>query len=165
VGRKRSKGGWQMNIPNQVPQQSGSLDAESSSVQSYLNILQNIISRMAGNSANCKTWCITLVSGILVIIADKGKPNYAWIALIPIILFFFLDAYYLGQERAFRASFNDFVRRMHAGTAGSTDLFLVAPLKGFNVVTCTLQATLSFAIYPFYLTLIGMIGLARFFIL
>jgi hypothetical protein len=112
-----------MDIPNQVPQQSGSLDPESSSVQSYLNILQNIISRMAGNTANCKTWCITLVSGIFVIIADKGKPNYAWIALIPIILFFFLDAYYLGQERAFCAIFNDFVRRMHAGAAGATDLF------------------------------------------
>jgi hypothetical protein len=48
VGRKRSKGGWQMNIPNQVPQPSGSLDAESSSVQSYLNILQNIISQNGG---------------------------------------------------------------------------------------------------------------------
>lgn len=154
-----------MNIPNQVPQQSGSLDPESSSVQSYLNILQNIISRMAGNSANCKTWCITLVSGIVVVIADKAKPNYAWIALIPIILFFFLDAYYLGQERTFRATYNDFVRRMHARAVGTTDLFLVAPLKGFNVIACTLQSSLSFAVYPFYLTLIGMIALARFFIL
>lgn len=154
-----------MNSPNQVPQTPSPLAPESSSVQSYLNILQSIISRMAGNSANCKTWCITLVSGILVVIADKAKPNYAWIALIPVILFFFLDAYYLGQERTFRATYNDFVRRMHAEAVGSMDLFLVAPLKGFNVVTCTLQASLSFAIYPFYLTLIVMIAVARFFIL
>jgi len=154
-----------MNSPNQVPQAAGCLNPEASSVQSYLNILQSIISRMAGNSANCKTWCITLVSGILVVVADKAKANYAWIALIPVILFFFLDAYYLGQERAFRATYNDFVRRMHTGSVGSTDLFLVTPLKAFNVVTCTLQATLSFAIYPFYLTLILMIGVARFFIL
>ncbi len=154
-----------MNSPNQVPQAVSSLDPESSSVQSYLNILQSIVSRMAGNSANCKTWCITIVSGILVVITDKAKADYAWIALIPVILFFFLDAFYLGQERAFRAIYNDFVRRMHAGTVEATDLFLVAPLKGFNVVTYTLQATLSFAIYPFYLTLIIMILVARFFIL
>ena len=154
-----------MNSPNQIPQMIGSLAPESSSVQSYLNILQGIISRMAGNSANCKTWCITLVSGILVVIADKAKPNYAWIALIPVILFFVLDAYYLGQERAFRATYNDFVRQLHTGTVGANDLFLVAPLMGFNVLTSTLQATLSFAIYPFYLTLIIMIGVARFFIL
>lgn len=154
-----------MNSPNQVPQAVSSLTPESSSVQSYLNILQSIISRMAGNSANCKTLCITLVSAILVVIADKAKANYAWIALIPVILFFFLDAYYLGQERSFRATYNDFVRRMHAGSVGATDLFLVAPLKGFNVVTCTVQATFSFAIYPFYLTFLIMILIARFFIL
>jgi len=138
---------------------------ESSSVQSYLNILQNIISRMAGNSVSCKTWCITLVSGILVVITDKAKPNYGWLALIPAVLFLFLDAYYLGQERAFRATYNDFVRKMHIGIAEPTDLFIVAPLKGFNVIAATLQSTLSFAIYPFYLTLIVMIVIARVFIL
>lgn len=151
-----------MNSPNQSPQ---ALAPESSSVQSYLNILQNIVSRMASNSANCKTWCLTLVSGILVVIADKAKPNYGWLALIPVLLFFFLDAYYLGQERAFRATYNDFVRRMHSGIAEPSDLFIVAPLKSFNVVISTLQSTLSFAIYPFYLTLIAMIVIARLFIL
>ena len=154
-----------MNSLEQSPPAPNKPLPESSSVQSYLNILQSIVSRMAGNSANCKTWCITLVSGILVVIADKAKPNYGWLALIPVLLFFFLDAYYLGQERAFRATYNDFVRRMHSGIAETTDLFIVAPLKGFNVITATLQSTLSFAIYPFYLTLIAMITIARLFIL
>jgi len=154
-----------MNSPDKSPQAIDTSVLESSSVQSYLNILQTIVSRMAGNSANCKTWCITLVSGILVVIADKAKPNYGWLALIPTVLFLFLDAYYLGQERAFRDTYNNFVRRMHTGTAEAKDLFIVAPLKGFNVITATLQSTLSFAIYPFYLTLIAMIIIARLFIL
>ncbi len=154
-----------MNSPHKSPQAIDTDALESSSVQSYLNILQTIVSRMAGNSANCKTWCITLVSGILVVIADKAKPNYGWLALIPTVLFLFLDAYYLGQERAFRDTYNNFVRRMHTGTAETKDLFIVAPLKGFNVITATLQSTLSFAIYPFYLTLIAMIIIARLFIL
>ncbi|BBC26586.1 hypothetical protein [Pseudanabaena sp. ABRG5-3] len=154
-----------MNSPNQPPQAIDTPEPNSSSVQSYLNILQSIVSRMAGNSANCKTWCITLVSGILVAIADKAKPNYGLLALIPVVLFLFLDAYYLGQERAFRATYNDFVRRLHSGTTSTSDLFVVAPLKGFNVITATLQSTLSFAIYPFYLTLIAMIAIARLFIL
>lgn len=59
------------------------LTVESTAVQSYLNILQTIINRMATNSANCKTWCVTLVSAILVIIVDKGKADYIWITLIP----------------------------------------------------------------------------------
>jgi len=42
-------------------------------VQSHLTILQAVIQRMASNSASSKTWCVTLVSAILVIVADKGK--------------------------------------------------------------------------------------------
>jgi len=55
----------------------------SQAVQAHLGITQSVIQRMAANSASCKTWCITLVSAILVIVADKGKPQYAFIALIP----------------------------------------------------------------------------------
>jgi hypothetical protein len=154
-----------MNIPSQSSQASGIPLPESSSVQSYLNILQSIISRMASNSANCKTWCITIVSAILVVIADKAKPNYGLIALIPVVLFFFLDAYYLAQEREFRKIYNKFVQQMHDGTAKNTNLFLVSPLTEFDVAASTLEATTSFAIYPFYLTLSIMVGVARLFIL
>jgi len=43
------------------------------------------------------------VSAVLVIVADKGKPDFAWIALLPFILFLSLDVYYLTLEIAFRA--------------------------------------------------------------
>ncbi len=51
------------------------LTEESASVQSHLQIMQNIIQRMAMNSTSCKAWCITIVSAILVIIADKRKTE------------------------------------------------------------------------------------------
>ncbi|HDZ9313104.1 TPA: hypothetical protein RUZ05_003537, partial [Vibrio cholerae] len=72
-----------------------SVTEESPSVQAHLTMLQNIIQRMASNSSSCKSWCITLVSAVLVIVADKGKPDYAWIALLPTVIFACLDAYYL----------------------------------------------------------------------
>lgn len=56
-------------------------------VQSHLGLIQSVIQRMAGNSVSCKTWCITLVSAILVIVVDKGKSSYALITLIPTLLF------------------------------------------------------------------------------
>jgi hypothetical protein len=142
----------------------GSLNPDSTAVQSYLNILQSIITRMAGNSGNCKTWCITLTSALLVLIADKGKVNIIWIALIPVLLFGFLDAYYLGQERAFRETYNDFVKRMHGGTASAEDLFKVAPQRGFNVATYTLNSLTSFAVYPFYLSLLTMLAIVYYFL-
>ena len=140
------------------------LTAESTAVQSYLNILQGVITRMATNSANCKTWCITLVSAIVVIIADKAKPNYVWIALLPVILFFLLDAYYLGQERSFRAIYNSFIQRLNAGNANKNDLFSLTPIRGFNVVQMTFKAISSFAVYPFYSTLIVLLILAHYLI-
>ena len=81
---------------------------ESGAVQSYLVILQGVINRMASNSAGCKTWCITIVSAIVVIIADKSNPVYVWVSLVPILLFLFLDSYYLGLEQRFRDSYNTF---------------------------------------------------------
>jgi hypothetical protein len=73
------------------------LTPDSSAVQKYLELLQAVINRMASNCTGCKTWCITLVSATIVIIADKGKPSYVWIALVPLALFFFLDSYYLAH--------------------------------------------------------------------
>jgi hypothetical protein len=151
---------------------------ESSAVQKYLDILQGVINRMAGNSSNCKSVCITLVSAIVVVIADKGKPAFAWITLIPVILFCLLDAYYLGLEQGFRVTYNEFVKKLQNGVATSKDLFLIMPkktvkkhqedgltlleVKAFNPVYGTLKALISFAVYPFYLTLVVVLLLGRF---
>ena len=78
------------------------LTESSPSVQIHLNILQGVIERMASNSNSSKAWCITIVSAILVVVADKGKPDYAYIAFIPTLLFFALDTYYLALEKGFR---------------------------------------------------------------
>jgi len=64
------------------------LKEDSQAVQCHLNILQNIIQRMVSISASSKSWCITLVSAILVIVANK-EPDYAFIALIPVVFFSF----------------------------------------------------------------------------
>jgi hypothetical protein len=139
--------------------------ADSSAVLAHLGILQDIVTRMANNSASCKTWCITLVSAILVLIADGGEAKYVWLALLPVILFGLLDAYYLCQERAFRAGYNAFVAKLHNGQATTADLFRLAPPAGTSVVEGLLKALTSFAVYPFYLTLLAMIAVARFGIL
>lgn len=137
---------------------------DSSAVQSHLGILQDIITRMASNSSNCKNWCITLVSAILVIIADKNQPNYIWIALIPILLFFFLDSYYLGLERGFRATYNHFVSKLHNSTATTQDLFVIRPPKGFKLWGTTLGSAFSPAVLPFYGILAITVVLARYLI-
>lgn len=128
-------------------------------VQAHLGIMQSVIQRMASNSASCKAWCITMVSAILVIVSDKGNPDYALIAAIPTILFLSLDTYYLALEKMFRDSYNAFVKKLHGEGVESSDLYAVSPTGSlFKAVHASLK---SFAIWPFYLTLLGMIWLAK----
>jgi len=135
------------------------LKENSQAVQSHLTILQSIIQRMAENSASSKAWCITLVSAILVILADKGRPQYALLALIPVLLFLALDTYYLGLERGFRNSYNSFIRKLHHQKLQPEDLFVVSP-QG-NMFKMFFSSLRSFSIWPFYGTLVAMIYVAK----
>ncbi|HUV93600.1 MAG TPA: hypothetical protein VMX14_02050 [Anaerolineae bacterium] len=127
------------------------LDYNSPSVQSSLTILQDVITRMAGNSASAKTWCVALVSAILVLLADRGSPALVWMALAPILLFCMLDTYYLALEKDFRDRYNELVRKLHAGEAALHDLFVVLP-PGESPLTLrnTSRAFKSFSVWPFY---------------
>jgi len=134
-------------------------DINSQAVQLHLSITQSVIQRMATNSSSCKAWCITVVSAILVIVADKGKSQYALLAIIPNILFLVLDAYYLSLEKMFRNSYNEFIRKLHNNEITSNDLFAVVPTG--SLFKTFLRSILSFSIWPFYLTLLIMILLAK----
>ena len=139
---------------------------DSPSVTSYLTILQGVIGRMATNCAACKTWCITIVSAVVVIIADKGKPHFVWIAVIPIVLFLILDAYYLSLERQFRNVYNDFIRKLHFGSATVDDVFIIAPGSGRQASTLNiLAAVASISVWPFYVLLGLMLLIVRVWIL
>lgn len=134
-------------------------DINSQAVQSHLSITQSVIQRMATNSSSCKAWCITVVSAILVIVADKGNSQYAYIAIIPNILFLVLDTYYLALEKMFRNSYNDFIKKLHENKIEPYDLFAVIP-KG-NWIKTFFKSIISFSVWPFYLTLLIMILLAK----
>jgi len=139
--------------------ETGSYGEDSASVQTHLNIIQSAVQRMASNSASCKAWCITLVSAVLVIVADKGKPDYALIAFIPTLLFLVLDTYYLALERCFRQSYNQFIEKLHAGRVAMSDLYAVSPAG--SLFKTFMKSLSSFSIWPFYGTLAAMILIAR----
>ncbi|MCW3995079.1 MAG: hypothetical protein NWE98_02875 [Candidatus Bathyarchaeota archaeon] len=135
---------------------------DSAGVQSYLEILQSVINRMATNSSASKTWCIGLVSAIVVVVADKGKPEFIWIAIFPIVLFLFLDSYYLSLEIRFRDRYNAFIKKLHNEEATIDDVFIVTPVKGFkNIAKSSLKAVASLSVWPFYLLLIIMLFVVR----
>ena len=125
------------------------LNEESPAVQSHLTIMQGVISRMAENSRSCKVWCVTLVGATLVLVARTGEPQHALIALVPTLLFWVLDAYYLGLERRFRRSYTAFVGKVHDGKIVTADLFDVAP-SGSEIGQFCWALFRSFSVLPFY---------------
>ena len=126
------------------------LNEESSAVQAHLTIMQGVINRMAENSHSCKVWCVTLVAATLVLVARTDEPQHALIALVPTLLFLFLDSYYLALERAFIKSQNAFVGKLHRGELGSADLYrVVSTGMGWRLVGRCLVGSVS--IWPFYL--------------
>ncbi|MBM9576219.1 hypothetical protein JWG45_03540 [Leptospira sp. 201903070] len=129
-------------------------------IQAHLTLLQSIIQRMATNSSSSKAWCIAIVSAMLVIVGEKSQTNYLFITYIPTLLFFSLDSYYLALERSFRNSYNEFIDKLHERKIRPSDLYVIAPKGNFFNELC--KSLISFSIWPFYGTLLGMAFFAKY---
>ena len=74
---------------------------------SYLNLIQGVVSRMAGNSAIMKGFAATTIAAMYgMCVAECVKWYYLIVAFIPLIAFIFLDVYYLQSERRYRNLYN-----------------------------------------------------------
>lgn len=69
----------------------------------HLEMIQAVLVRLAGNSFTLKGWSIAVVSALLALAAKDASVRFAVLALLPVACFWGLDAYYLWQERMFRA--------------------------------------------------------------
>ncbi len=72
----------------------------------HLEMLQAVITRMNTNSFMIKGWMITLVSAIFALSAKDANSRYVIITYICIPAFWLLDAFYLSQERQYRALYD-----------------------------------------------------------
>ena len=77
----------------------------------YLEFTQGVINRLASDSSRMKGWCVVLVAALLILLAQEGQIEFIAIALVPVIAFWGLDGYFLGQERLYRALY-DHVRTL-----------------------------------------------------
>lgn len=106
--------------------------------------IQDIIKRMASNSFNIKTWTVTLVVATLLF---KGSQNMIFIAFIPLICFWYLDAYYLRQERLFRKFYNHIIKyRINH----DDKIFEINPVPFNKEVQTIYRIMASISILPFY---------------
>jgi hypothetical protein len=72
----------------------------------HLDFIQSVITRMNSNSFLLKGWTVTLVAALFAFAAKEAKPAFALITYLPIPIFWYLDAFYLSQERQYIALYN-----------------------------------------------------------
>ncbi len=68
----------------------------------HMDYIQSAISRMASNSFYLKGWNITIIAAIVALSLKESDWRIYTCSLILNIVFWFLDAYYLKQEKLFR---------------------------------------------------------------
>jgi len=73
----------------------------------HLEFIQNTITRMNANSFQIKGMTIAIVSALMAIYAANPKILFIFLGILPTLFFWFLDSYYLQQERKFRGVYND----------------------------------------------------------
>jgi hypothetical protein len=77
--------------------------------QAHLEMIQGIVNRLSHNSFLLKGWTVVMVSALFALSAKDKNPLFIYLAYFPCIAFWCLDAYFLWQERSFRALY-DYVR-------------------------------------------------------
>ncbi len=75
----------------------------------HLEMIQGVIDRMGSNSFQMKSWMLVVATALLGSFANTGNRNFVLLAVFPTVIFWFLDSYFLQQERKFRGVYDDVI--------------------------------------------------------
>ena len=115
----------------------------------HLTFIQGVINRMAANSFLVKGWTIALVAALLAIAAEKVTFSYLLVVLVPVLLFWWLDTYYLTQEKIYRALYKDVAKKC----PGAIDFDMDASFFKCQIDS-TFKIAKSSSIGPFYVVIV-----------
>lgn len=119
----------------------------------YLKLIQAVINRLAQNSFQAKSWSVAIVTAILAFTSRSAQAAASALALFPAFCFWVLDAYYLRQERLFRALYT-------AAVAGDATAFSMNT-NPYKTEVASWEATMFalpvFLVHAIILVVIGLV--------
>ena len=114
----------------------------------HLEFIQNVINRMANNSFIIKGWCITLAAALIALLEKKDIDKcYIVFSFLPLLFFWFLDAFYLKTERQYRRLYTDISKK------GKKEIDFSMDISSYE--ECYRKVFFSYTLFLFYLSLIG----------
>lgn len=116
----------------------------------HMDYIQSVISRMSSNSFYLKGWNITIIAAIVALSFKESDWRIYACTLVLNIVFWFLDAYYLKQEKLFRKLYEE-VSNIKDDSLVS---FSMNTEKFKSEVPCVLNIMLrNISIIPLYLSI------------
>lgn len=111
----------------------------------HLGFIQGVINRMGNNSFLIKGWAITLVAGVLSLLATKGSGDFVYVLSAIVIPFWVLDAFYLYQEKLYRKLYDKV-----ASNANISKKFSMNAYEFKGEVDCLLRVMFSKTLLGYY---------------
>ncbi|MBS1655857.1 MAG: hypothetical protein JSU05_13480 [Bacteroidetes bacterium] len=126
-----------------------------------LDLIQGQITRMSGNSFLIKGWTMTLMSALTAfgketILNTEGGAVYLFMMLAILIPFWWLDAYFLKQERLFRKVYEKAIMDPEATNRIRYDLRPLEKIKEVHPVRhLMVKSVISWFYLPFVILIIA----------
>lgn len=132
-------------------------------VRAFAEMLQKLMNEQSAHSASCKTWILALIVGFLTISSRKPDimPSFL-LLLMPIVIYMFLDAYYLGQEEHYKQIHRQYLKDAKAGNYDNT--YVINDTTVCETISLTFSKLGSLSVLPFYIGL-ATLSVVLFFIL
>lgn len=107
----------------------------------HFELIQAVVTRMANNSFMVKAWCITLVAALLALAGGKdGNAKFVYVAYLPLFTFWYLDGFFLQQERIFRKIYDLYIGALNTG---SPPTLVAAPATDYKITPLSLPDTVK----------------------
>lgn len=125
--------------------------------EKHLEMIENIISRMANCSFLIKGWTLTIIAAVFGLAAKDSDIKFVIIAYIIIPCFWWLDGFYLSQERKYRALYDKV--REREGTQSDFSMDTREFNNGRNTWFCSI---FSKTLNLFYIPLVAIVLIIMF---
>lgn len=102
---------------------------------------------MSENSRNAKTWCISLISALLIF-SSKALALPWFIMVLPILPLMYIDMYYLALETFYRQEYNVLKQQYKEGLLDLSNVYdMGSPNNGNLHILFQIR---SKSVWPFY---------------
>ena len=126
----------------------------------HLTMLQGVITRMGANSFTLKALAATFGSAAVAVMAtvDDPSPYYAAAAIIPMVIFWLMDAQYLRLERAYRNLYD------HVRKGEEVEAYSLNAMPFLKDTASVLRLAVSWSVSWFYVAILLSLGAVAFLI-